>query len=169
MPRVGNHPHIRFRHVKSPTPLYQANDLRHYWSHCWYCGVELVHEPKLRIKSGNSFTRDHIVPAAIGGRKGANCVPACFACNKNKQDMHLEQFRKKINKGALFYGERKEQEIKDEISKRRRSVTLKELLILNYPEAPPPVEFRPKPIRCYVGQELILQTFVTRLLRRLFT
>jgi len=135
---------------KSVTPLYYAQDRRFYWGHCWYCGIELIWDKKLKRLANNSFTRDHILPMSFGGGRVHNTVPACNQCNQNKKNLTLEQFRsKRFGKNKkLFYGEEQEHNLQG---------------IAVIPE------YVPKTVKCFVRRELILSTPLICILRRLFS
>ncbi len=52
---------------------------------CYYC--EQRHHPK-------TLTMDHMTPLIRGGRTSkSNCVPACAACNKQKQNLTPSQWQ----------------------------------------------------------------------------
>lgn len=59
--------------------------MRRRWGDaCYYCGVVL----------GNDLTLDHLVPRSRGGTSGlGNLRPACKACNMEKGNLTLEQYR----------------------------------------------------------------------------
>lgn len=150
----------RFARVKSRTPLYHEINRKFYWSHCWYCGIELIYDKKLKKLKPNSFTRDHVIPESAGGRKGNNTVPACNRCNMRKKDMSLEVFRVRlVGKGKLFYGENRELELRLQLE--NTNIALQTITM------PQEFEYKPKPVKCFVRRELILYTGLTRMLRRL--
>lgn len=65
---------------------------------CHYCGAQVP--PK-------ELTLDHLVPLVRGGRSSkGNCVPACKACNSQKQSLlpmeweaYLERLEKQSSEG----------------------------------------------------------------------
>lgn len=64
---------------------------------CGYCG---------RVYRSDKLSRDHIVPVSKGGpNTWNNCVTACKSCNREKDDMSIEQWNKQSVKEG--YGERK--------------------------------------------------------------
>lgn len=49
--------------------------------YCYYCKRHLIDARKLQA---TSYTRDHVIPQAMGGRK---TVPCCRSCNTLKDDI----------------------------------------------------------------------------------
>lgn len=77
-----------------------------YDGKCAYCGCHL---------NATHFTIDHIIPKAYGGTNDiSNLLPACHNCNKMKNDLSVESFRRAIallnnkyqNWGGEFYFEK---------------------------------------------------------------
>lgn len=72
---------------------------------CWFCGRAVAREQR---------SVDHLTPRSRGGTNaGSNLVPACRACNGEKWDMTLEEFREHARERlsallveGLFFGER---------------------------------------------------------------
>ena len=54
---------------------------------CTYCKRELT---RASSPSGLAFTKDHVMPRALGGVK---TVPCCRTCNQMKGDMHPNEWR----------------------------------------------------------------------------
>lgn len=51
---------------------------------CWYCGVPV----------GIDFVVEHATPVSKGGTNDIdNLLPACSACNSEKRDKNVEQYR----------------------------------------------------------------------------
>lgn len=68
---------------------------------CYYCGREVLEIPfkKGQKKPRNAATIDHIIPVCRGGEdKIDNMVLACHACNNEKGNMSLKNFKKKKQK-----------------------------------------------------------------------
>lgn len=62
---------------------------------CWYCGVR-----------SDRMTVDHIVPHSRGGTQDlGNLIPACPACNLEKEDLDYEAFRERCRRGEWFWAE----------------------------------------------------------------
>lgn len=74
------------------TRLYAAHLQWHPGVRCHYCGAVLG-KPGRNLP--HSFSRDHIVPRSRGGSNSAsNLVPACRACNLDKGNMLVEEWRR---------------------------------------------------------------------------
>ena len=71
---------------------------------CYYCGLGL---------SFRTMTVDHYIPRSAGGSdRLTNLVPACYACNNSKDDLHPEDWRERffLRTGKReFYAERKKE------------------------------------------------------------
>ena len=69
---------------------------------CWYCGIDFLNA---------KLTRDHILPRSKGGLNNpSNLVLACEPCNREKDDMTLEIYRRHVQHTrrvdrVVFYGE----------------------------------------------------------------
>ncbi|SRR5260370_12098216 len=169
MGRVSKNLSYRFRKVGSRTPLYHDENQKLYWTHCWYCGIELIYDKKIKRLKSNSFTRDHVHPASIGGGKGSNTVPACNKCNKQKRNLSLEEFRI-VNfggHGGKFYAEQREDELKAKLEKKEIRPTLRAQLSAIV--GPSKVIYRPPPVRCMFYREQFITTPLLRILMRLFS
>lgn len=59
---------------------------------CYWCRRSLQPSYSSQLLA---FTKDHIVPRAMGGTKW---LPCCRACNHMKEDMHPEKWREFIKK-----------------------------------------------------------------------
>lgn len=58
---------------------------------CYYCKVELALTAKPPLST--AVTLDELVPKARGGRRTeANCVAACYTCNRLKGVMSVDEF-----------------------------------------------------------------------------
>lgn len=84
-------------------------------AHCWFCGVETTPPARTpgRPPPPTMRTREHLTPRSRGGRGQANVVRACLACNTQKGNRTLEEYRTaELLRGALtgtdgkFWGER---------------------------------------------------------------
>ena len=65
---------------------------------CWYCGADLA----------GALTLDHVTPRSRGGRNALfNIVPSCGPCNGAKGLRTLEEYRRAMGAGYLFWGERR--------------------------------------------------------------
>lgn len=167
MPRKGNDLAHRFRKIGSRTPLYHDENQRFYWQHCWYCGIALVRDKAAKKQKHNHFTRDHVHPESHGGGKGVNTVPACYKCNQMKKALNLDEFRIIYfgGHGGLFYAEMREKELKDKLDKKEIRPTLAaQLANIFRPEEP---AYKPSPVRCIIYRELLFQSPLTSILRRL--
>lgn len=77
-----------------------------YHHNCFYCGCELIKRAGEHHK--RKRTMDHLRPLSRGGLAGKkNKVPCCYPCNKLKDDLPLEDFRKLIfgDSSAKFFFE----------------------------------------------------------------
>jgi HNH endonuclease len=71
---------------------------------CFYCGIQTQ---KGGLKPSNAIfqTKDHVIPAsAKGGDRRANRVVCCRSCNKIKEDLTLQEFKRRTG-AMLFYSE----------------------------------------------------------------
>ena len=73
---------------------------------CWYCGRKMSNDPH----AANGRTRDHQTPKSRGGRfLPNNRVDCCRACNQEKADRTLEEYRtaRSVELGEMvtFHGE----------------------------------------------------------------
>lgn len=65
---------------------------------CWYCGVALL-KPKPDSHTSEQrkrwYTIDHATPRSRGGSltDERNLLPCCSACNGDKMDMTVEEYR----------------------------------------------------------------------------
>jgi hypothetical protein len=57
------------------------------FGNCTYCRRELA-SPRSRFAT--AFTKDHVMPKAVGGTRK---VPCCLHCNRLKGDMHPQVWR----------------------------------------------------------------------------
>lgn len=63
---------------------------------CWYCGCTL---------SEATRTHDHVIPRSENGLSNEqNLVLSCVACNNQKRNLSLEEYREYVG-GVIFYGE----------------------------------------------------------------
>lgn len=71
---------------------------------CYYCGRKFN---QVNYQELDSFSVDHLVPLSKGGSlvHPDNLVPACIECNRQKNDMTLEQWRRKLGGNFKFYFE----------------------------------------------------------------
>lgn len=74
---------------------------RAYPNHCFYCGTEMMHGHKQPLPTKNI---DHVVPRSKGGsNKAVNRVPCCHPCNTKKNNLPLDEFKKKHGGIPFFY------------------------------------------------------------------
>jgi|SRR5271157_4750590 len=69
---------------------------------CFYCGVQTQ---KGGLKPSNALfqTRDHVIPtSAKGGDRRANKVVCCRSCNKIKEDLTLQEFKRRSGITIFF-------------------------------------------------------------------
>lgn len=60
---------------------------------CAYCGKKL---------DFNTFHIEHVVAKSKGGKDKNNLFPSCAVCNLQKNNLSLEEFRKKIENLAYI-------------------------------------------------------------------
>jgi len=81
---------------------------------CYYCGVELTEyrkKPTTRAIGWKIdrtvFCVDHFLPKSSGGTDAIdNLVPSCHACNTQKKNYDIEEFRRRtLGKNNKFYYE----------------------------------------------------------------
>jgi 5-methylcytosine-specific restriction endonuclease McrA len=79
--------------------------------HCWYCGVKVALDKRAKNGKETLATVDHQIPLSQGGTDSRqNKVTACTACNHEKADMTVDEYRvflmrKNQNGYEKFYGE----------------------------------------------------------------
>lgn len=74
-----------------------------YSDRCFYCG-------------GVANTIDHVVPVSKGGLSSfSNCIPACFTCNHNKDDMEMVDYLYYFKPSSIILGLTKVETIKSEL------------------------------------------------------
>lgn len=62
---------------------------------CYYCGEPLLgrgHRSN-KFPRGNRYTKDHVVPKAMGGGGEGNYVAACEICNQEKGALSVDEYR----------------------------------------------------------------------------
>ena len=71
---------------------------------CFYCGIK-TERGSLKQSAAIYMTRDHVIPtSAKGGDRRANKVVCCRTCNKVKEDLTLEEFKRRTGI-AIFFSE----------------------------------------------------------------
>jgi len=71
---------------------------------CFYCGTQ-TQKGGLQQHNARFMTKDHVIPvSAKGGDRRANKVVCCRRCNKLKEDLTLDEFKRRSNI-KMFYAE----------------------------------------------------------------
>jgi hypothetical protein len=73
-----------FRAMSVAHALCAAQDGRCFFCDEEFTGPRLTGKKEKRTKGSRGWTRDHLLPAALGGGRGANIVLACHGCNTAK-------------------------------------------------------------------------------------